>query len=266
MATMTPEPQRDPLTEPLPVIGVNAASRLLADGWGIEGELSPLPGERDMNFRVTPTSGERVVLKIHNPADGLDVVDFQTAALRHITRVSPDLPVGGVVATRSNTAWMVTSDERGRDCCARVLRHLDGHHAARDELDRNGLYGWGSIVARLGFALRGFVHPAAGYPIAWDVRRLPAVRDWAAALDEERRTAVTAVIDRHATVVAPVLAALRAQVVHNDLSRDNALIDGRHNVTGIIDFGDMTHTSLVCDLAIAIADVLDGRDDSLSLA
>ena len=59
---------------------------------------------------------------------------------------------------------------------------------------------------------------------------------------------------------------MRAQVVHNDLAPTNVLVDDTLAVTGITDFGDMTHTALVCDLAVAAADVLSGRDDGLELA
>jgi 4-aminobutyrate aminotransferase-like enzyme len=36
--------------------------------------------------------------------------------------------------------------------------------------------------------------------------------------------------------------------------------------SGIVDFGDMTHAPLVCDLAVAIADVLHGRPDAIAAA
>ena len=260
------DPRPDPLIEPRPVLDVDGVRRILAENWDLGGELVPLHGERDLNFRVTDASGARYVLKIQNPADTAGVVDFQTAAVRHIRRVAPDLQVADVVSTRSGHAWSTTNDAEGRRCHVRLLDHLDGHHPDRDDLVEADLYAWGRTVASLGRALRGFFHREAAYPIAWDIRRLPAVRNWASALDEERRRAVLDVVSRHEETVAPTLAALRAQVVHNDLSRDNVLVDDRHAITGITDFGDMTHTALVCDLAVALADVLDGREDSIRLA
>jgi len=122
------------------------------------------------------------------------------------------------------------------------------------------------MSARLGQALRGFVHPAASYPIAWDIRRLPQLRPWLAAVDEARRPAVRAVLDRFEQRVAPELAAVRAQVVHNDLAPTNVLVDDTLAVTGVTDFGDMMHTALICDLGVAAADVLSGRHDALELA
>src|SRR5205823_4419983 len=51
-----------------------------------------------------------------------------------------------------------------------------------------------------------------------------------------------------------------------DMSLDNVLLDEEIQVSGIVDFGDMTHAPLVCDLAVAVADVLHGRDDAIEAA
>ncbi len=256
----------DPLTESLPKLDLDAVDRLLLENWAVTGELTRLHGERDLNFRVTGTGGPAYVLKVQNPADTASVVDFQTAAIRHVQLVAPGLPVGDVVATRSGDLRATIADAGGRACQVRLLTHLDGHNPRRDELDEADLFRWGSSVASLGRALRGFFHPAAGYSIAWDIRRLPAVRSWVSALAGEPQQAVLEVLSRHEQRVAPALPMLRAQVVHNDMSRGNVLVDDQHVITGITDFGDMTHTVLVCDLAVAIADVLDGRAHSLELA
>ena len=154
----------------------------------------------------------------------------------------------------------------GRRSLAWVMTWLDGRHPASEELGPEQLREWGRTSARLGQALRGFVHEAASYPIAWDIRRLPQLRPWLSAVDEAWRPAVREVLDRFEQRVTPELLRMRAQVVHNDLAPTNVLVDDTLAVTGITDFGDMTHTALVCDLAVATADVLSGRDDGLKLA
>ncbi len=50
------------------------------------------------------------------------------------------------------------------------------------------------------------------------------------------------------------------------MSLDNVLLDEGLRVSGIVDFGDMTHAPLVCDLAVSVADVLHGRDDAIDAA
>jgi hypothetical protein len=53
---------------------------------------------------------------------------------------------------------------------------------------------------------------------------------------------------------------LRAQVIHGDLTADNVLADDDGMITGIVDFGDMTHTALVADLASVLDSLAGGRD------
>lgn len=256
----------DPLTEAVPAFEVGEVERILSDIWNVGGELALLQGERDLNVRVSDPSGTTYVLKVQNPADSADVIDFQTAAARHIRRVAPQLRISDVIPTRSGDAWATLTDANGRRCHLRLLTFLEGRHPGTMDLNERDLYAWGRTAAALGRALRGFVHPEAGYPIAWDIKRLPQIRDWATALDEEHRRPVLEVMARHDQRVAPVLPGLRAQVVHNDLSKENVLVDDQRRITGITDFGDMTHTALVCDLAVAVADVIDGRADCLRLA
>src|SRR5262249_56057655 len=62
------------------------------------------------------------------------------------------------------------------------------------------------------------------------------------------------------------VAGLRGEVIHGDMRLDNVLFGDDLRVSGIVDFGDMTHAPLVCDLAVAVADVLHGRDDAIEAA
>ncbi len=254
----------DPLAVSAPELDLAVLHDSLAAAWGLEGEVTAVHGERDRNFRIDASSG-RYLLKVHNPADTEEVLDFQYSALRHIRAVAPDVPVPDVVATRHGQRSVALTGLDGRRSLAWVMTWLDGRHPTPEEMGPTQLREWGRMAARLGQALRGFVHPAASYPIAWDVRRLPQLRPWLSAVDEARRPAVRAVLDRFEQRVSPELATVRAQVVHNDLAPTNVLVDDALAVTGITDFGDMTQTALICDLGVAAADLLCGRDDALDV-
>jgi 4-aminobutyrate aminotransferase-like enzyme/Ser/Thr protein kinase RdoA (MazF antagonist) len=255
----------DPLSVPMPELDPDELRESLSTSWGLEAELSSLHGERDRNFRIDAPGG-RFLLKVHNPADGEAVVDLQQSALRHIRTVAPDVPVPDVVPTREGHRWVVLTGLDGRRSLAWLMTWLDGRHPATDELGPAQLHDWGRTSARLGQALRGFVHEAASYPIAWDIRRLPQLRPWLSTVEEAQRPAVRTVLDRFEQRATPGLLRVRAQVVHNDLAPTNVLVDDTFAITGITDFGDMTHTALVCDLAVAAADVLSGRDAGLESA
>lgn len=257
----------DPLAEAPPIVRPGDAARLLERHWGLAGDLSPLKSERDHNVRLTVAGGAGYVLKLQNPGDDAGVVDFQDRALQHIARVDPDLPVTRLVPAVSGEPAVTIELGDGRRTTARLFTLLPGHHTDGPALDQASASGWGATAARVGRALRGYFHPRADYEIQWDIRRAPRLRGALDSIDEPRhRELVRAVLDRYDARVAPAIERVRHQVIHGDLGLDNVLVDDAGRVTGIIDFGDMTHTALVCDLAVILADVLEGRPDTLVLA
>jgi len=93
----------------------------------------------------------------------------------------------------------------------------------------------------------------------WDIQHALRAREMLADVGTGR-AAVERVLDAFETRVTPVWPRLRAQVCHTDLTVDNALTDEAGLITGIVDFGDMSHTALLTDLASALDSVCGGRD------
>jgi 4-aminobutyrate aminotransferase-like enzyme/Ser/Thr protein kinase RdoA (MazF antagonist) len=260
-------PPGDPLLSAPPAFGMQEAQQLLAGAYGRSGTLTPLAGERDQNFRVDTGDGRRFLLKISNPADGPAVISMQTAALAHIEQCDPSLPVMRTLPTAAGEPWTEAKGADGRTYPVRLFTFLPGGRAAAGELSAGAIRSFGETTARLGRALRGFFHPAADYEILWDLTRAPSLRLLLAHVaDPGRRAQVERVLDGFEARVSPALPGLRAQVIHGDMSLDNVLLDERARVSGIVDFGDMTHAPLVCDLAVAVADVLHGRPDAIDAA
>jgi 4-aminobutyrate aminotransferase-like enzyme/Ser/Thr protein kinase RdoA (MazF antagonist) len=257
----------DPLDTTPPALDRAAASDVLRAVFGIEGSLAPLAGERDQNFRVDTEAGQRFLFKISNPADGPSIVDMQTAALRHIEQVDPGLPVMRALPTADGAPWTEVARPDGGVYLARLFSFLPGRVYPAAALSTEAIRSFGQTTARLGQALRGFFHPAADYEILWDLTQARKLRPLLAHItDGARRAQVERVLDRFDARVAPALPGLRAQVIHADMSLDNVLLGDDLRVSGIVDFGDMTHAPLVCDLAVAIADVLHGRPDAIEAA
>lgn len=257
----------DPLVSTPPAFDVEEVRRILRDDFGLEASLTPLSAERDQNFRADGADGRRFLFKISNPADGQPVVDMQTAALRHIERVDPGLPVMRTLPSTAGESWVEVPGTDSQAYLARLFTFLPGQATVTSALTTQAIWSFGQITARLGRALRGFFHPAADYEILWDITHAPKLRPLLSHLaDSTRKAQVERVLDRFEARVAPVLPGLRAQVIHGDLSLDNVLLGDDLRVSGIVDFGDMTHAALVCDLAVAVADVLHGRDDALEAA
>ena len=65
--------------------------------------------------------------------------------------------------------------------------------------------------------------------------------------------------------IIPVLPTLRKQIIHNDANEWNTLVQN-NRISGIIDFGDVCHTQLINELAIALAYSLLGKSDPIKWA
>ena len=260
MTSVSGEP--DPLDAPPPAFTPTHAERLAADVFGVNGVASPLVSERDQNVKIVTEDGRGFVLKIGNPADDPGVIDMQTQALLHVARTDPTLPVMRLVPTVDGGFQADATGVDGRTHIARMVTLLPGRTMEPDEFRPDTLYSFGIACARLGRALRGFFHPSAGHPLLWNIRYALKLRPLVHHIpDPARRAVVDGVLDRFEQHVRPVFGDLRAQVIHNDLTPDNCLFDPEQGISGIVDFGDIAHSALICDFVSTVEALMGERPD-----
>jgi 4-aminobutyrate aminotransferase-like enzyme/Ser/Thr protein kinase RdoA (MazF antagonist) len=242
------------------------AEEVARTAFGLNAPAESLVSERDQNFRLTDAEGSAWVLKVSNAVEDRGVVEMEVAAVERIVALDPELPVP--VARRGRSGEPIESvTVRGQAHLVRLLPLLPGRNAEPDELDAPAVRDIGVVVARLGRALRGFFHPAAGRSILWDQQRLPRLFRHAALVEDPlRRELLDHVIARFKARAIPALPGLRSQVIHNDVTLDNLLLGEDHRVTGIIDFGDMAHTALVLDIPATLQSLVRGREDVFDVA
>ncbi|MGH2595550.1 MAG: aminotransferase class III-fold pyridoxal phosphate-dependent enzyme [Actinomycetota bacterium] len=259
---MTKARAPDSLEAPPPIFSLEDAERIAAEIFGITGTASSLVSERDQNVKIMASDGRGFVLKIGNPADDPGVIDMQSQALLHVADTDPTLPVMRLVPSVGGDHQVDVLGSDGRSHIARLVTLLPGRIMEPDELRLDTLYSFGATCARLGRALRGFFHPAAGHPLLWNVKYALDLRPLIGNIpDPGHRAIVESVLDRFEEHVDPVFGDLRAQVIHNDLTPDNCLFDVDQRVSGIIDFGDMAHSALVCDFVSTVEALMGERPD-----
>ena len=263
---MTPDADLDVarLTPSPPVTAPQAAEAIRAC-FGRSGGLTRLPGEADDNFVLDAGTDQRYVVKFAHLRADPAVVDVQVRVLRHVESVAPGLPVPRVLPAASGEPWTVVPDGPLAGRVVHALTYLDGcllRTVTSDPPLRRAL---GGTLAELGRALRGFDDPLVHRPLLWDLAQLPRLRPLLA--ERPPGPEIEKQFGRLAATLPPRLASQRAQLVHNDFSPDNTLIAvGGSRVSGIIDFGDVTVTALVNDVAIAVANLLADDADPLGPA
>ena len=264
-----PEAVGDVLRGEPPAFSADAAAELAARWFGLVGTATPLGSERDQGFMIRADDGPIGVLKVSNANEDRAILHMETAAALHVLAVDPTIPmsaplpvVGADPAAGPSSYVTTVVGPGGLDHLVRACTYLPGTASIDPtRLDGDAVYDYGAMVARLGRAMRSFFHPSAGRVILWDVQHAASLRPMADAIDDpEHRRLVDVALDRFETEVAPVWPSLRSQVIHGDVTLDNALVDERGRISGIIDWGDMSHSALVCDLSSSLESLLEGRN------
>lgn len=253
-----------------PRIDPARALELARTAFGIDAASArDLGSERDRAFMLVRADGSDVaVMKVSNTAEDPATLDMEAEAVLHAVAVDPGLPLAIPRQTVDGTRRVALDSAEGTHH-VRLYDVLPGRGRS-DPRDLPGaaFTGWGETTARLGRALRGFMHPAALRTMLWDVQHASQTRDFLPTIrDAGQRAIVARTLDRFDAVVAPVWPSLRAQVVHADLTTDNTLVDGHGRITGIVDFGDMSFSALITDIASALDSIVSDRppDDLLRL-
>ena len=256
MATMVAAPRQ---------VSPERAAGLVRERYGFETSAARLSGERDENFRLSTPEGTDYVLKIANPAEDAALGALPAAALLHIESVDPGFPCPRVVRDRENNTRVCFTDQEGAKRTACLLTYLPGKLLGGSDRSARQRTACGRIAGRLTRALAGFGHPAAHRAVVWDVRHTSYVTRLLGQLpDLACGEEAAGLLMRIVPVIDARLPQLRAQVVHNDINPLNVLVDPTDatRVSGVIDFGDITHTALIADVAVAAAELIphDCRD------
>lgn len=248
-------------------MGEEEAARLLTQEFGIHGQPTRMATEKDDTFAVRCVDGTQYVMKVANPCEPPSELDFQLQLIQHVGRRDPSVPVPRVVRNCRSELFSRVTDAAGQSRCASLLTFLPGtplDSTASTPRERERV---GEVLARLRLATADFSHPADGRLLAWDMRHLPDLRPLLAEVDDPSlRERLAAGMDRVEAMHDRVLA-LRTQVLHNDFSRSNIIVDHDDDrfVTGIIDFGDSVRTAVAVDVSTALLNQLPRAVSDLSV-
>jgi 4-aminobutyrate aminotransferase-like enzyme/Ser/Thr protein kinase RdoA (MazF antagonist) len=262
-----------------PAFSVVDAADVARELYGIDATATPLPSERDQNFRMDPigipgtvevspeSSSTSFVLKIANATEGRDVLEAQNAALAHVASRLSFCP--RVIPTRDGSD---IAEHLGH--LIRVVTWLPGvplgsvrHHSTAMLQDL------GRKVAQLDLALQSFEHPAVHRTLPWDpARAFGTIREHLSRVeDRDMRHLVERTAGAIGAGGSGRFEQLPRSTIHADANDYNVLVsggalDGPQQVTGLIDFGDLLHSYTIADLAIAIAYAVLGKRRPLDAA
>ncbi len=250
----------------------NEAGQLAHKWYGLRVTAQALPSERDQNFYLQTEPGQEFVLKIAHSDEQFDVLDLQNRVLEHLAARAPSLALPRVCVTTAGETITTVKSAEGARHLMRLLGYVPGKLLAHVKPHTPELLqSLGHTLGVMDEALQDFSHPSARRELKWDLTRAAWIRDYLHYIAQPaRRGIVERVLDDFETRVMPRLPKLRTSVIYNDANDYNVLVRdagaGHNRVVGVIDFGDLTETQTVCELAIAAAYAIMDKPDPVAAA
>ncbi|WP_430647492.1 aminotransferase [Agromyces sp. GXS1127] len=255
---------------PAPALPADEVAAIVSEHWGLDVELESLGSQQDQNFLARTRSavaraghGTPIgVVKITNPAFTAEELDAQDHAASRIAAAAADLRIATTSRGDDGTPRSVVADTSEGPLAIRLLEYLPGGTLNGPAYLSPAVVGrMGEVAARAVLALADFDHPGLERVLQWDPRHADRVVGLLAHVhpDPAKRELVTDAAARAWSDVQSVAAELPQQAVHLDLTDDNVVCTVERGIRmpdGMIDFGDVTRSWAVGELAITISSVL----------
>jgi 4-aminobutyrate aminotransferase-like enzyme/Ser/Thr protein kinase RdoA (MazF antagonist) len=253
---------------PAPAVTPTDAIGIARDHFGLDlaaAGVTALGSQQDANFLLTEAGGRPVgVLKVANPAFSLVEVEAQDAAAGFVAAAEPGVRTATNIALPDVAPIAEVSTADGGTLYARIITYLDGGTLSGDRYVAPARWAaLGTLAGRASRALAAFDHPGVDRVLQWDLQYADRTIDLLVpyVTDAARRVHVEAATEQAWQVVSGLAGGLRSQVIHCDITDDNVVCaagrspqDGLPD--GLIDFGDLTRSWTVGELAVTVSSVL----------
>jgi len=240
--------------------------KLLQEQFGFNPvEIKKLWGYENSNYLIKTDDGQYVFKIYLKSADTLMSVKAQNKALLFLQSFKNNMYPKPIKFKDDALVKIIEIEGKERIC--RMLSFLEGELLGDVKPTKTLFKSLGNVVAELDVKLQSFNNlTIKSKQSEWDIQYLhlnkkyikdiPSVKD---------RSIINYFFQLFEENVLPVLPDLRKAIIHNDANEWNVLVNNG-KVTGIIDFGDLSYTPLINELAITIAYACLYVDDPLEMA
>jgi len=237
------------------------AVRLARDLYALTAEAEALPSERDQNFLLREAAGGRFVLKIANAAESREVLDLQNRAIEHLAAAGTGLHFPTLIRDASGAEIASAGPH-----AVRLFTWVEGVPMASVQPHSPALLAsLGRALGEIDRALASFDHPARYRDqFYWDLACANRASGHLHLLSEAQRRLLLPIFRTWSELD---WAPLRQSVIHNDANDYNVLVDAAGSqVVAILDYGDMLHSAVACDLAVALAYAMLDKPEPIAAA
>jgi 4-aminobutyrate aminotransferase-like enzyme/Ser/Thr protein kinase RdoA (MazF antagonist) len=256
-----------------PDFSLHGAAKLLKLLYGIDGRLTPLPGERDQNFYVARNERDDLVLKIFSRNENFRFALAMAELMAFLK--GNKVPVPDIVCSvKGERVPVYRDDKESGEYMVMLLSLIDGvPYASLNHYPGELNEAVGAALAQTDMLLAEYRDPLFERAMIWDIRNAPETITSRLPLlkDSTHISFCMKTLELWNEMVKPFDSQLRKSIIYNDANDYNIIVrpgcGGEYpTLSGFVDFGDALYSYTVADLAVAIAYIILDRDDPLMAA
>ena len=249
------------------ILSVTQVEKIVQNNYGIEGTASKLPGEIDINYKISTKNSKDYILKISRPNIGSQYLDFQIKIINFIKSKKNNLDIPDIVLNNKNDEITEFIDSNKQNRKARLLTWIPGRlwssvNPQTDDL-RFSLGEKSGIMTSL---LDGFHHKYGNRKFEWDISQSLWTKKYLNIFKKEEKEIIKYFIKKF-ELNKGNYDKLRKSFIHNDINDNNIIVNKdliNPEVNSIIDYGDSIETHTINELGTVCAYCIMNQSDPLS--
>ena len=236
-------------------------AQVVSDRWNLSGQYKILNSEFDFNFELIQSNGSKFIVKIMRLDCEKSFLDAQVSILEFLKKDESALPIPKIIKSVSGNSYELAADLNNDERIIWVLEKIEGIMLSNvSPISKNLMLDLGKKVASLDLASKKFTADINPPSNKWDLTKPLWIRDnIPEILDPELELIINEILDDFLNI-SDRLNHLPHYWIHNDLNDQNLLVgflsNGQAFLSGILDFGDLSKSPTICNVAICSAYLL----------
>lgn len=246
----------------------------LSHKFKIFGNLKEMSSERDCTYLIQSSNKTIGVLKISNPTESLDTIDFQNSILDHLQKKNNGNVPKLIQTIDKKDSYFLEIESI--TYCFRVFRYLEGKLLSDiNYLSEKNYQNLGKIFGQLDLDLCSYTGKARESSYQWNLYNVSKVIQSKIKFisSSEDQLLVKELVCKLENSLFKNIPNLPQSLIHND-GNDHNIVVSNYNFNenlintefGIIDFGDCAKTCRIFELAILIAYSILDKENPLQIA
>lgn len=225
-------------------------------------KIDKLIGYFNINYAVEDRATKYIFKTYRFDQELFDIIEAENEALLHLNQMEVGKYPNPVPTLQGESIFLAEIDGNPTSC--RLLTFLEGAFLGDQEPTKKLYESLGTFLGKLDRSLHTFKsYTLKARKLDWDIQFLHLNKALIEDIENPQdRTLVRYFFLLYQENVAPILPGLRHQIIHNDANEWNILFQNG-TVSGIIDFGDLTYSPLINEVAIAMTYICYDKENPL---